>query len=191
MTAVPEIHARPSIAARLGRALLVLTLVGVGASMVLDAPLVRGAEASSSASVVGRITSSDTYVAPGTSSFYWLMGTSDARGLHITAECSIAYVVGPLLVLCGLLALLRRLPPHRMAAAATAGVVVIGCVNLLRISMVAVAITHFPSERAMWWWHVVIGSIVSLLGVGAGLALTTRVAFGGAARSGRRSPGLP
>lgn len=173
---------------RLGRLAICLALVGVGIAAVLRAPAVRSLEAVSSASVIGVVTSSQTYVAPGTSSFYWLMGTADAKGLQITPECSIAYVVGPLLVLCGLLTLLRRLPLRRIFAAALAGGLLIACVNLLRISMVAVAVTHFPSERAMWWWHVVIGSIVSLIGVGVGLGATARVAFGGQRVARRRPP---
>lgn len=180
-------------AALAGRTLLFIALFAMGAFAIVDAGFVRMTEAASSASVVGTLTSSDTYVRPHSSSFYWLMGTSDARGLHITPECSVAYVVGPLLILCGLLSLLRRLPVRRMVGAAIAGVAVIASVNLLRISMVAVAVTHFPSDRAMWWWHVVVGSIVSLVGVGSGLALTTRVAFGGDRRASRRpaTDGLP
>ncbi|MEZ5138342.1 MAG: exosortase/archaeosortase family protein [Acidimicrobiales bacterium] len=172
------------------RLTMAVGLVALGAWLVVDAEAVRTVEATSSASVVGALTSSETYRAPGTSSFYWLMGTSEARGLRITSECSVAYVLGPLLAMCGLLSLLRRLPARRMVAAAAAGAALIACVNLLRISMVAVAVTRFPSDQAMWWWHVVIGSLVSLAGVGVGLALTTRVAFGGRGRPRRPHPGL-
>lgn len=186
---------RGGVLRTLGRWTFALALVVLGASLVVQAHDVRSAEALTSASVIGALTSSETYVAPGTSSFYWLMGTADVEGLRITTECSVAYVVGPLLMLCGLLATLRRLPLRRIAVAAAAGVALIACVNLLRISMVAMAVTHSSTDRAMWWWHVVIGSIVSLLGVGLGLGTTIRVAFGGGRRAAHgglpRTPGLP
>lgn len=170
------------VARRAGRGGVGLGMAAAGVAVLVGAHVVRATEASFAAVLVGSATTSSTYVAKGSSSFYWLMGTSDARGLRITPECSIAYVVGPLLVISGLLALIRRLPLRRVALAAVVAGVVIAAVNLLRIVMVALAVTRYPSERAMWWWHVVIGSLVSLGGIGVGLALLVRITFGSPSR---------
>lgn len=188
LTSPPLLAPAPRRAGAVVRVALALALLAVGVLGVWNAGAIRTVEAESSASVMGALTSSETYVRRETASFYWLMGTADARGLRVTAECSVAYVIGPLVGLCGLLALLRRLPARRILAAALAGVSIIVGVNLVRIAMVAVAVTHFPSERAMWWWHVVIGSVVSLAGIGAGLASTVRIAFGGARASAAPVP---
>jgi exosortase/archaeosortase family protein len=154
-------------------------LVAAGVVAVAMAAQVRTAEAYTMATLVGWSTGTSTHVVPGTAAFYWLLGTPRAQGLRITSECSIAYVLGPLLVLCGLLATLRRLPLRRVFAAASVGAALITVVNLLRMTMVALAVTHSSSERAMWWWHTVVGSLVSILGIGLGLAAVGRIAFSG------------
>jgi exosortase/archaeosortase family protein len=91
-------------------------------------------------------------------------------GLEITPECTSAWLVAPLLFLAGLLVLGRRLTVHAVvvATAVTGGVLL--AVNMVRLLMILLA-SHWWGLDGYHWTHEVYGSLVTVFGVCAGLAL--------------------
>lgn len=176
--AAPTSHRMPVI----GRRALAGLLIVAGIAVVIRAQVVRAAEASLNAALMGWFTDGQTYVWGDRGSFYWGMGSGHARGLQITSQCSIAYVAGPMLVIFGLLLLARRLPLQRVVLGVAVGVGLMFVINTARILLVAASLQLWDSEAAFWWAHVVLGSVIAVAGNIAALAIAIRIAFA------RRSP---
>lgn len=181
-------HALPD---RAGRGVLEPTARVVGAALavvlgvlaVLHAATIRGLEASASGWITHRTTGLEVFVAPERATFYWGIGSPETFGLRVTPECSSAYVVGPLLCLFGGLLLLRRLSTRRVLVGLAAGLGVVVLTNLFRVGLIALAVDTWGRGAAFWWSHVVVGSLIAIVGNIAGIALAISVAFGHRRRS--------
>ena len=82
------------------------------------------------------------------------LGTARAYGLEITPDCSSALLIVPLCGLGILLMIPRRLPVGRVAKALTVSAVVLVTGNLLRIGVIAAAVTWAawaPAIRLVIW----------------------------------------
>ena len=183
----PTALTRWLVARRLTATLLIFS----GLAVVIGAKAVRSGEASVAAMLVGVVTRTDTAAWGEHGSFYWGLGSGDAHGLRITAECSSAYVAGPVLVVFGLLLLSRRLPLVRVLTGAAAGLAVVILVNMARIVLIADTVNRWSSDAAFWWSHIVVGSTLAVVGNIAALALALRTAFRGAADRRLTAPQPP
>jgi exosortase/archaeosortase family protein len=161
-----------------------LLLAAAGIVVIASAQAVRAIEATIAAALIGPLTRTQTYVWGSRGSFYWGMGTDHAHGIRITGECSLAYVAGPLLIGFGLLLLLKRLPSPQVVLGAAVGVALMLTVNTFRLLLIAGSIHRWNTETAVWWAHVVLGSMVAVVGNVVGMAVALTIAF-------RNRPGAP
>lgn len=163
---------------RAGRLVVALVLACVGVAVVAQAARVRALEASAAAAAVRLLLPTRTFVvATPDPAFYWDMGTGHAHGLRITAECSSAFVVGPLMAGFGVLLPLRRLAVRRVLLGVAAGVATVVAVNTSRMVMIAVSMHLWGSDAVFWWSHLVVGSVIAVLGNAFALGLAIRVSF--------------
>ena len=157
--------------------LVALGLVALGLLIVVQAASVRSLEAELTAALAGVITRSETYVAQGYGAFFWNVGTPEVHGLRITPECSLAYVTGPFLIMGGVLLALGRLSPARVLVGLIVGLALMVILNTARILLIVTAVHLWGTGSALWWSHVVLGSLVALLGNAAAMAVAIRLAF--------------
>ena len=113
------------------------------------------------------------------------LGTSAAYGLEITPDCSSALLIVPLCGLGMLLLIPRRLAVSRIARALIVAAVVLVGGNLLRIGIIAVAVRLGGLGAGYQLGHLILGSIVSIVGIAIALTLLT-VILVRRGRSGRR-----
>lgn len=157
--------------------------------MLARAAVVRGWEAQVAAVLIGPVTSGATRSDPARATYHWGLGTDLPHGLIVTPECSAATVIGPLLLLAAGAVLISRLDPARVAIAVGVSGALMVTVNLVRLVMIAWAIDRFGPEDGYWWAHVVAGSLLSLGGFVAGLAVA--VVLGGASLRDTSPPTAP
>jgi exosortase/archaeosortase family protein len=113
------------------------------------------------------------------------LGTSAAYGLEITPDCSSALLIVPLCGLGMLLLIPRRLAVSRIAKALIAASVVLVAGNLLRIGIIAIAVRLGGLGAGYQLGHLILGSIVSIIGIAISLTLLT-VILVRRGRGGRR-----
>ena len=113
------------------------------------------------------------------------LGTGAAYGLDITPDCSSALLIVPLCGLGLLLLIPRRLAVSRIAKALIAAAVVMVAGNLLRIGIIAIAVRLGGLGAGYQLGHLILGSIVSIIGIGIALSLLTIILVR-RGRSGRR-----
>ena len=113
------------------------------------------------------------------------LGTGAAYGLDITPDCSSALLIVPLCGLGMLLLIPRRLAVSRIARALIVAAVVLVGGNLLRIGIIAVAVRLGGLGAGYQLGHLILGSIVSIVGIAIALTLLT-VILVRRGRSGRR-----
>lgn len=154
---------------RVLRGLLGLALVAGGVVVMLNHDRLRTLETILAASLSSSVTPGDMYVAPGGHSFFWAAATPAMHGLRVTAECTSAFLVGPLLILAGLILASGRFGLLRaLSATAVAGGILV-LANQGRIVLIAWATAKWGVADGYQWSHTVGGSVV--VGVGVMLAL--------------------
>ncbi len=137
--------------------------------VVLD-PDVRALETVLSARIAGLITGSHTVGVPGTDTFYWLVGTPRITGLIITGECTSAILMGPLLMVVGVVALGGRVRTGRLFLGAVAVSAIVFAANLGRIGLITWA-TYRYGGAGFTWSHTILGSLVTLLAFAGALVM--------------------
>jgi len=168
-----------------------ILLAGVGVATMARARAIRGWESEACAWLIGRLTSSSASADAPRTSFSWDLFTPRAHGLIITPECTVAVMVGPLLISVAVIAGLRRLRPWRPLVGAVVGAAFLVVVNLVRLLIIAEAIHLFGDRAAFWWTHVVIGSLLSLAGFLGALAFAIRFSFADQRTRGSTRGGPP
>ena len=113
------------------------------------------------------------------------LGTGAAYGLDITPDCSSALLIVPLCGLGMLLLIPRRLAVSRISKALIVASVVLVSGNLLRIGVIAIAVRLGGLGAGYQLGHLILGSIVSIVGIAIALTLLT-VILVRRGRSGRR-----
>jgi exosortase/archaeosortase family protein len=113
------------------------------------------------------------------------LGTGSAYGLEITPDCSSALLIVPLCGLGMLLLIPRRLAVSRIAKALIAAAVVMVGGNLLRIGVIAIAVRLGGLGTGYQLGHLILGSIISIIGIAIALTLLT-VILVRRGRKGRR-----
>jgi len=117
---------------------------------------------------------------------FWNGAQGQLYGLDITPTCSSGRVAAPLLLTAGALAAVGRLRWGRVVLAALIAIGVIVAINQARMVMIAFTINRYGSEDASLYAHTLAGSLVTVAGVAASLAIGVRVAFGGKSKGSPR-----
>ncbi|MFB7175121.1 hypothetical protein ACFCYM_30475 [Streptomyces sp. NPDC056254] len=91
------------------------------------------------------------------------MSPIEVRGFTFTPECSVAFLVAPLLVIAGgMLAFYGRVAIHRLVGATLTAGIVLYAANQLRLVMIAQFVKHWGVEDGYPLSHRVLGSILVL-----------------------------
>ena len=172
--------------------LVVFALLAVGGlATMVQAHVIRGWESEVCAWAIGRLTSSSASADAARTTFSWDLFTPRAHGLIITPECTVAVMIGPLLISVAVVAAVRRLRPWRPLVGAAVGAALLTIVNFARLLIIAEAIHLFGDRAAFWWSHVVIGSLLSLAGFLGALAFAIRFSFADGRTGGPIRVGSP
>ena len=167
----------PSSGSMLWRIAVAVGLLVIGVSIMLANSGFRDLEAEGASVITRWLTRTDTVYWQGHQVFMWSVGTSAARGLFITPDCSAAFVIGPLLGIAALVCVGRRLPPERVLFATAIAASAVAAVNIGRVSMIAWATHLWGPQSGFWWSHIVAGSIMTLAGGVLGLWILVRAGF--------------
>jgi exosortase/archaeosortase family protein len=165
------------------RTILGLTMVALGVLSIVFEATARGVEATVAARLATVVTPVETVAFPAEPDpavVYRIGGAWYA--LRITAECSVAFYIGGLLILGAAVSTALRLPPVRVLLAAVAGVAVLVLTNQTRILGLGLIRGEFGSE-AFAWAHSLGGSLAMLLGVVVALMLFFAITVTRRARS--------
>ncbi len=96
-------------------------------------------------------------------------------GLSISASCTAALLISPFLLLSGGLVASGRVSVGRGVSTAAVLALILFVVNQARILVIALSMRWWGFERGYEISHILLGTIVSTLGVLAGLLIFTRV----------------
>lgn len=151
-----------------------LVLIGAGVAITWFQADVRVLEAAASRPILAVVMGRAVHL-PGSDSVYYPDYDGNGfRAMTVTASCSSALVVGPMLAAGGLLALLRRIAPWRAALAMLAAASCLVVVNFFRIACIAVATREF-GRNGYLVAHRGVGSAMVLFSVAASLVVAYRV----------------
>ena len=170
----------PGHAARqAGRGVAAAVLVAVGIWVFVEQHVIRVFEAHLAATwfgvgLAGQVSASGDNVV-----FAWTRGP--AVVLQITSECTMALLIGPLLLIAAAMLLLPRSRPRRLAVALPVSVVTVCVANQVRLLVIAIAVQHWGLS-GYELTHKVIGSFVSIAGFVLGFLLMVRIAVSRSAR---------
>ncbi|SBW18091.1 putative membrane protein [Candidatus Protofrankia californiensis] len=106
---------------------------------------------------------------------YFGLGRPDAFGLTITPECSSTLLIAPVFLIGGAMLLGRRMTPQRVLAAVGAAAFLLVVGNQLRIGLIAYLISELGFHTGYEWGHLVLGTVVSIVFIGASLTLLVAV----------------
>ncbi|MDP9091565.1 MAG: hypothetical protein M3N95_01095 [Actinomycetota bacterium] len=144
-----------------------LSMYGLAAWLAANNNGFRRLEVRMMTPVAGFVTGRHGFVARG-EFVYFALGTRRAFGLQITAECTSALLLIPLLVMLGSFAAFTPLSLRRQIVALLAGTGLILAVNVLRVAGIAWATWRYGYNPGYTLSHVFVGSAFSLVGfVGA------------------------
>ncbi|MFF0226958.1 archaeosortase/exosortase family protein [Streptomyces sp. NPDC004629] len=157
--------------------------LGLAAALLLTAGALyafnewfRSVEAALGEHVVGLVTTGNTALSWDQAVTFFGLGTQHAMGLRITAGCSSAMLIIPLLLVGAGFMLSRRAPVARILAGTAIGAALLILTNQLRFGLIALFSQKWGYE-GFGWAHTVIGSIVSLVGVAVSVTVLLLVAM--------------
>jgi len=100
---------------------------------------------------------------------YWAAGLPTMMGVQVTTECTSAFLVGPAMIVGGLIGLTGRFGAIRTLVAILFASIVVVAANWTRITLIAWATASFGIEGGYSWSHTIVGSLIALAGVLLGL----------------------
>lgn len=180
-------RARPGVPLRRIVAwLTAIALVAAGVLLMLNESVVRDVEARLLVTIANDLFGSDAALAyrDGNPGVAFPAGSNWVL-VVITIQCAVALYLGPIAFLAGVLALRRGVRLHRVLLSATAGIIGMMLLNLLRLGLLIFAWSTWGIE-AFRWVHGPVGTVLMLVGMAAALILMTIVAFKRPASDGRR-----
>jgi exosortase/archaeosortase family protein len=166
---------------RAARMLMGMGILAAGVLVMVNHPLLREAETALAGALADFVTPGSTYVVPGWHTFFLAAGTPAMHGLRITVECTAAFLIGPLLIVAGLVLASGRFGVRRTLAATLLAGGVLMAANQARLMLIAWATAEWGVADGYQWSHTVGGSAV--VAIGAGLALTAFLLVLAAGRS--------
>lgn len=156
--------------------------VALMVALFVVAHRVQEAEATLSASLARSVGISDA-VRTGTSVLFTVDGVQTGYG--ITLGCTVAFLVIPFTGATVVLLSIQRVRVRRAVAALTAAICTIVAINQLRLLTIAAAMRAFGAEEGYAGTHVLVGTVISTLGVVAAGSLYLVVLLRGSALKGR------
>jgi len=96
-------------------------------------------------------------------------------GFTVAAGCTAALLIVPFIVVAGVLVLAGRVRPGRAAATVVAFAAVVSVINQARLVVIAVSMRAWGYPAGFDRSHVLLGTIVSTVGVSGGLLLFLRM----------------
>lgn len=153
------------------------TRVAVGVLLATTAVLIawhgtyRAMEIRLSALLIDAVTASGVFVVPARQTVYFGLGTEHAIGLRITAECTSAFLVVPLLLVAAAMIWLRPRITNQVLVSLAVATVALILVNQLRVLSLVSLVFTFGRERGYYLGHTLFGSMVSVFGGAAALVL--------------------
>lgn len=167
--------ARPAQAPYLRFALAAALLFTAGALFTFN-EWFRSVEAALGEYVVGLTTTGTTSLDWDQAVTYFGLGTQHAMGLRITAGCSSAMLIIPLLLVGAGFMLSRRSTVARILAGTAVGAALLVLTNQLRFGLIA-SFSQKWGYEGFGWAHTVVGSLVSLVGVAVSVTVLLLVAM--------------
>ncbi|WP_066375455.1 hypothetical protein [Herbidospora mongoliensis] len=134
---------------------------------------VRGWEAVLASHVVALFARTETAVNSVMAIVSFNEETGDAHGLWISPECTSGFLVVPLLGVTMLILWLSKKTSVWPLAALAVAVVVLFASNQIRILAVVVLIKGLGFEPGYYWGHTMVGSVISVFGIGVALVAYT------------------
>lgn len=150
---------------------VVAALAGLAAGLVIWHGMYRTLEIRLAAVLIEAVTSSGVYVVPHRQTVYFGLGTDHAIGLRITAECTSAFLIVPLLAVGATMIGLRPRITRRVLISLGVAVVALVLVNQLRVLTLVALIDTLGRDRGYHLGHTLLGSMVSVFGGAAALVL--------------------
>lgn len=147
-------------------------MVGLGAAAVIGQEQVRRTEAMGSAGLLSLLR-----VAPAASLGTAVTFPAKGRyvGFTIAPGCTAALLVVPFFLVAGVLLLAGRVQPGRATATVATFTLLVSVVNQLRLLVIAVSMRVWGFPAGFDRSHVLLGTLVSTIGVVAGLLLFLRM----------------
>ena len=146
--------------------------IGLAALAVLGQAQVRRGEAMGSALLLKLLN-----IAPAVSLGTAVTFPAKGRyvGFTVAPGCTAALLVVPFLVVAGILLLARRVQPRRAVSTMAAFTAVVVLVNQLRLLVIGSAMRVWGYPTGYDRSHILLGSLVSTIGVAGGLLLFLRM----------------
>lgn len=158
----------------------VLSLL-LGVVLLVD-DRVRGWEAVLASHVVALVARTETAVNSVMAILSFNEETGDAVGLRISPECTSGFLIVPLLALTILILWLSRTVTLWPLAALAVAVAVLFASNQVRIVAVVVLIKGLGFDPGYYWGHTMVGSVISVFGIGVALVAYTLLTMRGVRR---------
>lgn len=151
--------------------LVVAALALTAAGMIVFLDIYRTLEVILAESLVGMLSSYGTYVDADSQTFYFGLGGDDPLGLHMTAECTSALLILPLIVVGAAMIWLRPRITRRVLTSLAIAAATLIMVNQLRLLLIVGLVDWFGSSTGYYWGHTMLGSMVSVFGGAIALVL--------------------
>ena len=124
----------------------------------------RAAESMLASQTVAALAHTRTAAVPSKAVLYFNLGTDRALGLHITPECTSAFLIAPLVAVAAVMLRLRPAITPRILGALAVGTVMLVLTNQLRITVVVWLVELMGVDSGYYWGHTLMGSAVSVVG---------------------------
>jgi exosortase/archaeosortase family protein len=161
-----------------------LLLAAAGVAVIWLQGTVRDDEASIAGRWFGAVLHGKVSSAHDVVVFPWSKGP--LVGLKITSECTVALLLGPLIILAGLMLAVTTIRVQRLLAGLTAGLAVVVLVNQLRLALIAVSTQHWGIS-GYDVSHKFVGTLIALAGFVTAVLLMIRLAAKPVARGSHAS----
>lgn len=160
------------------RWLAAAVLVGAGTALLIFATAWRGIEATMSAYAIHLLTGQTTVANPGKHLLILYKSTSVQSVFVLSGECSVAYLLGTLLIGSAPLMLLRQLSQVRTALALLLASLVLILGNVVRLTAIGATVSKWGRDPGLTIAHTYLGSVLTVVGTcAAGIAFAA-VLFG-------------
>jgi exosortase/archaeosortase family protein len=138
-------------------------IAALGVAVVACNGFIRNGEAVITAHVLGLLTGEHTWVMYPQHTLYWHSNVM-VGGVEVTAECSSALLIGPLLLAGAAMIISGRFPRRRIGIALALACPLLFLLNLVRLVSIAWASSRW-SYDGFNWAHTVAGALLGIAAV--------------------------
>lgn len=182
-----ELHTpvRTHLAIRIVRIIIALAMIALGIYVMLSERSIRMMETDLASQIFPHVfadeairgtSAGEPAVAFGVDATWW--------ALRVTVECAIAFYIGPVIMLGGLLSAIPRMGLVRVFSATAIVVAALVLLNQVRLLMLGFVLGTY-GRGAFEWAHSLAGSFLMLFGLAGCLFLFFRLVIVGSLRANR------